>query len=576
MTWVSLKDVPNNKSLSEGQYWTKIFEGDFIWRGTYDPLSTYGQYEAVRHKDSAYIATGNVVIAQGETPEISTAKWTQVFQATQPASIHPPNKLVVTDDNGDFSYVDLEHGNLVSTGTASADLKFELPPKTGALKKIHPIKLADSRHTYISAVIMSDDTIHTTGYASHPSNLVHGSNTTQSSMTYNQKYEDIPHTGRWCGIANGYSIMYCWTTTGELYVCGSHDSAPLVTGYTTPLVNLVKVPTMSNVKRVVVGGINDNMIVAVLTNDNRLYTAGYNASGCLGHGGAVNTKTLIEVTGFTGNIIDMEISESSSAVFVFQTELTNAENFWVLGSNPSGAFGHSGNKRVPFNLPGKHVKKFALGGGYRSECNLTLLLTSGKIVSAGENSHSTLGDNSDNDRTYWRDLYGGFSGYVDVIGRNAHAGSRLAITSIPGVLHGWGYSNSAANLGIAKATYRRPTPVYLPFTDPIKKMVMGMYHGSNGTVILTVKGDIYYSGYNGMRLGGNGLNTDYNGFRKIELDEHKVADFALTGYSSAQSLTMLTDKGILLTTGTASNGTLGTGSTNMHYFYDKPKFKQGI
>lgn len=255
-----------------------------------------------------------------------------------------------------------------------------------------------------------------------------------------------------------YTRLYC-LRGGELFGCGYNEFGQLGDGTTT---------NRSSWTRITLAGVNPKSVwnlggytgcLIVQKSDNVILASGYNGWGQLGN----NTTTNI-------------------------TTLTNVSNAWSGNDNTmviqdvQGGFGYNDT-----------------ANGYE-HCNITMFLDNGttsRIVGAGANNWSTIGDNTTTQRNV-PTVPTGFTGRIRKMVRVGDGPGSIHVLKTDGTLWNWGY-NGYGQIGNGTTPNRTiPAQAMAGVEDIYEHNVAGQTLGYVNTspVILKTDGSYWISGDN--------------------------------------------------------------------------------
>lgn len=193
-------------------------------------------------------------------------------------------------------------------------------------------------------------------------------------------------------IVGGANHFAALTADGKVYSWGYNGYGNLGTGNTTNY----STPVYSNIDNVidVVAGY---YYTAALKKDGTVWMTGYNADGELGVGDTENKLNFVQVknedgTGFLNNI--KSIFSGTHTMYA----ITNDNEVYTWGYNGYGqmGFGDKKSRTLPTKTTLQNIKQIAIGE------NHTLALTeNGQVFVSGKNSDGQLGINTTSDINTW-------------------------------------------------------------------------------------------------------------------------------------------------------------------------------
>ena len=211
-------------------------------------------------------------------------------------------------------------------------------------------------------------------------------------------------------IACGSSYSLFLTNDGRVYSCGSNVYGQLGLNSTNDQIapQLIQTFYDNEIKITkIAGGANHSLF---LTNDESVYSCGYNGNGELGLNytkDIIPFKTapqLIQTYYDYGNAVKDKIKITKIACGYYHSLfLTNDDRVYSCGSNYSGQLGYYTWYQIPFKTAPQLIKKFynnkikitKIAGGYFHSLFLT---DDGRVYSCGYNAYGQLGLNSKNSK----------------------------------------------------------------------------------------------------------------------------------------------------------------------------------
>ena len=563
--WGSVQDVVANQPLEEGLNWTLINNGGVNFRGDYDIEETYTEFDCVVSENGLFSVIPYKSIIAGETPQIALDKWLPLLDKGD--FDFGANKVLISDGSGEIATVPIELGDL----QGFTDPPTFLPPVYDNTYKRVARVIAENQMAYGCAIITNDDFIYTWGY--YHSTVPCFSRVNADSAIPQPLLEiDGAHTGFWVGVRTSYSSIYAWTSTGELWVSGDNGYGQLGLGTTsnTPR-NLVKV-AISDVREVVVVGSNDNKVSTfALKTDGTLWTCGYNGYGQLGIGTTTTTSTFTEVTAISGYVSKVDGTDSKYGGIIAMTKDDTQDNVWTWGYNGEGALGHgdTANRTTPELLVGLKAKDVRFSGHYSSKIQSSILLTNGKIVMAGNNSHGGLGRGNTTSSKVHVPQTLDFEGYVGFSTLDAYASSAYGLTDMVGKIYVWGY-NGYGQLGLGNTTQQNsPVLLTIPGAGKIVKVVCTKHYNTGKTYLLDDKGFMYFAGDNAYHQSGEATTTDRSEFTKLRVSNKPIVDIKMFGRSTSTSVLALDSEGSIWASGYPGHSILGNYTENQTYTFSK-------
>ena len=352
-----------------------------------------------------------------------------------------------------------------------------------------------------------------------------------------------------------YFSVYALTEDGSLYVWGNNSNGQFGLGNTDNQTKPVKVAAITDkIKELIVPEpyLFSSILIAI-TEDNSLYTWGYNRDGELGIGSNEYEVYIPTKVNLPGKI--KEIMHNSDSVYTILED----GSLYAWGDNDNGELGIGSDeldKNTPtkVNLPGK-IKELI---EYSS--SIYTILEDGSLYAWGYNYNGQLGVGDEVNRN--------IPAKVDLPGKIkeliADSDSVYAMLE-DGSLYAWG-DNYNGQLGVGDEMDRNtPTKVNLP--SKIKElMLLDIGYGSLYAIL--EDGSLYEWGYNFSGELGVGSENEYvNTPTKVNLPG--TIKELITG---AFSFYAILEDGTLYAWGVNYNGHLGigSGSENEYEYVNTP------
>lgn len=347
---------------------------------------------------------------------------------------------------------------------------------------------------------------------------------------------------------DNHLIVYMVTEDNKLYSWGYNDNGELGIGNNNYQTSPVQIPLNSNVKELIIDNTNYYHLNAyIITEDNKLYGWGYNNNGELGIGNNNNQTIPVEIS-LNGNINELLIDSSLRYALMADNSIYK----WggSIGNTPVAGI------KLPNNIKQKERDYFILEDNtlwdYRNECSIGtikeinekyILMENGELYQLNlkkiEFPENTSGVKSLQIYNYNYDY-----------NPDPNYNSYYAVMN-DGSLYAWGYNNYGL-LGVGDGNDRyTPTKVNLP--DKIKELIMD---GSSIYAILD-DGSLYAWGSNNDGKLGVGDENDKNTPAKVNLPS-KIKELITGDYSVYAIL----EDGSLYSWGSNSHGQLGVGDEN--------------
>ncbi|MDR0747881.1 MAG: hypothetical protein LBE89_08370 [Helicobacteraceae bacterium] len=277
-----------------------------------------------------------------------------------------------------------------------------------------------------------------------------------------------------------------------------------------------------------------------LSNNGKVYAAGYNEYGQLGLGDNTNRNAFTEVASLSGKNIT-----ALSAGYEHSLALSNSGKVYATGWNNYGQLGLGDNTdRNAFtevtDLSGKNI--IALSAGiYRS----LALSSNGKVYATGRNHYGQLG-----------------------LGDNTNTNTFKEVTDLSGItaiFAGGNYSFAISNDGKVYATGRNNygqlgldnndnKNTFTDVTSLSGKTITALSASDEHSFAISNDGKVYATGRNNYGQLGSGDNTDCDAFAEVSSLSGKTIIAIAVGYE--HSLALSSDRKIYAT-GDNYSGQLG-------------------
>lgn len=210
---------------------------------------------------------------------------------------------------------------------------------------------------------------------------------TEITSKFTSKVVDVS-TG--CYTTNGGSTIFL-TEDNKLFTIGYNNVGQLGNGTTTDSLSLVPVsiPNQGKVTHIASGG----GVISFVINGTDLYSAGYNENGALGNGTKTNSNKFILIKSFHSKIKQIK-HYSSVARETFSAILLENGEVYTSGYNGSGQLGMSHTSDTEYyNKINCNEKIKQIGVSYRG---LHMLNYKGEILVFGNNDQHQLGTSTTN------------------------------------------------------------------------------------------------------------------------------------------------------------------------------------
>ena len=413
-----------------------------------------------------------------------------------------------------------------------------------------------------TVVLKEDGTVWAVGY--NGGGQLGQGNTTNRNYIQQVKYQDTTTNVITDGIhvfAAGYAT-YVQKQTGGMYVIGRNSNGQLFTGNAT---NRKYGLLVQDDKQIISMAMTKNysqQTGAIVDNDGKIYTVGYNANGEMGSGNIVNTlnitcitKNKIEVTPKTVKLNNVgETSEKITAKLKMVNNLVKEE------------------------IKGETFEC------YSEDANIAIVNDSGHIVATGIGS------------TYVK-LYNKTENVAEVIRVSVNREAEeikpkisggynyFAALEKNGTVWTWG-SNSYGQLGINNNNQNEPIAVQarekvLLENGEEKEQeitnVIDIATGNYYTVALKRDGTVWATGYNGNGELGTGDSKNRTLFEQVKLNKDGEYLQNIIAISAGQNTTYaLSEDGTVWSWGYNGYGQIGTGDTNARTYPEKMNNKNTI
>ena len=358
-------------------------------------------------------------------------------------------------------------------------------------------------------------------------------------------------TGKIADAGTYATSAYVLFDNGNLYTWGRNNAGQLGLGDTTDRY----IPLLSNtgVTKVYTHSSNSHRTSDLprlyILKDGELYGCGYNGFYQLGDGTNTNRSSWTKITlagtnpksvwnlgSYTGCLI---VQKSDNTILVCGyngygqlgnnttstiTSLTNLSSVWNGGDNTmviqdvQGGFGYND------------------GSTQFENCNITMFLDNGttsRIVSAGDNAFSSLGDGTTTQRNV-PTAPTGFSGRVNKMVRVGDAPGSLNVLKTDGTYWNWGY-NVLGQLGRGNTTNSStPTQIFANISDIYEHSVAGQSYGyyTSSPVVLKNDGTYWVCGDNEFGNCADGTTTRRTSFVQMWFPKGTVIKHFATGNSN--------------------------------------------
>ena len=303
--------------------------------------------------------------------------------------------------------------------------------------------------------------------------------------------------------------------------------------------------------------IRDSYYTAALKKDGTVWMTGYNADGELGVGDTENKLNFVQVknedgTGFLNNI--KSIFSGTHTMYA----ITNDNEVYTWGYNGYGqmGFGDKKSRTLPTKTTLQNIKQIAIGE------NHTLALTeNGQVFVSGKNSDGQLGINTTSDINTWSKMknLNGTGEMSNAKSVSAGINHTMVLTN-DGYVYATGY-NGYYQLADGTSTSKS---YLIPMTDKSGsqiKNVKEIYAQGSNSVVITEDGTVMAVGNNkyGHLIQGN--SSTVKRLTKVNID-CEVKNIAITKHATLQTTAYVDEIGRIFTVGYSGNGELGNGTTD--------------
>ncbi|MDR2099835.1 MAG: hypothetical protein LBP40_03280 [Campylobacteraceae bacterium] len=286
-----------------------------------------------------------------------------------------------------------------------------------------------------------------------------------------------------------------------------------------------------------------------ISNESKVYTAGFNDCGQLGLGDYAKRNAFTEILDLRGkNIVDIVAGDRHSLVLFGNAKV------YTAGLNLEGQLGLGDNEtRIVFtevtDLNDKNITAIAAGTQHS-----LVISNDGKVYVTGHNRHGGLGLGDNNERNVFTEV-------TSLRGANitaAAAGSDYTLVlSANGTVYATGY-NDAGQLGLGDYAERNVFTEVTSLRDKnITAIAVGHYH----SLAFSGNGTVYAAGYNMFGQLGLGDNDNRTEFTEVtDLNDKNITTIA----AGATHTLALSANGTIYVVGENQEGQLGLGFAANH------------
>ena len=394
--------------------------------------------------------------------------------------------------------------------------KMRNPSNTDDMKNVKQV--ATGR--YHTMVLTNDEKVYATGY-NNTKQLADGTTTTRNLLKPMKDSTDKEITNVKTIEAAGYS-SYIITNNNELYSAGYNNYGQQFQNNTTDVAKLTKIKTEIGIERIAATKMQDKQTAAYIDKLGRIYTVGYNGNGELGN-------TLIGSSNIPYSISDSKI--------VADEPLVNISQGTTNSINPKYSTGFTLiNNEIKINLK------------YESLDTNIATVSGNKIAGVGiGTTHIKISDETNK-------IYGSVKVNVNVQGGIAQpkvvgGENHFVALKSDGTVWTWGY-NGNGQLGLGDTTNR---------TEPTKvdiENVIDITAGNQYTAILKKDRTVWTTGYSGY--GTSGISTEKtNQFKQVP----NITD-VIEISSEANTMHALKKDGTIWSWGLNDYGNFGNSTTS--------------
>jgi len=325
-------------------------------------------------------------------------------------------------------------------------------------------------------------------------------------------------------VVNLYSISMHLLANGDVYVTGHGDEGQQADGANTDrqYFHKVNLPSSAGRVRKIVSdncsGAGVSVSLMVLMEDGDLYSWGYGVNGQLGLGNVTNYNTVQKVTAFDKNVKSISVG---SGDYGHCMVITNDNKLYSWGYNGYGQCGR-GNTTTIHSTPTEitisgqiPVKVQCCSEGSYGTSHV--LMRSGRVYAVGRNNYGQLGNGNTTDQSTFVQMGGGLGvdankHVIDIFPRGGY-GSNVWFLLEDGSMYACGENavgvqgrgNATANISTPSATSAELTwvsEIIAPHGDSGGYyQTMFIVHKSKADRIARKNGWIYMTGYAGYQIG---------------------------------------------------------------------------
>jgi alpha-tubulin suppressor-like RCC1 family protein len=360
-------------------------------------------------------------------------------------------------------------------------------------------------------------------------------------------------------FSNGVTgpTMYLLTNQNRVFSTGYNANGQCGRGGTTDQRYFQSIPQLDGTSWVSPNSGPGNAGHMGAVRNGQLYMWGYNAEGQLGLGDT--TTRLLPNLVNTGALAGKTITKVYTHVYYGYTFVIDSNrDVYATGQNDNGqlGLGNYTNRNTFAQVPGIKADDIILSHG--TNTSSSYIIDGTTLYSTGDNNVGQLGLGDTTRRNTFTVVPGVSAKTLSVSG---HRSASVVCLQTDGTVKVWGH-NDRGQLGLGDTTNRlSPVTLTAAGNDVVKAITHDNY---TFTAILKADGTIYASGYNGYGQLGVGDRTNRNALTKIVMDSNiQFKDIALFGYNSGTQLIAIDQ----------DNGMWGCGyngqwSLGLNYYYE--------
>lgn len=325
-------------------------------------------------------------------------------------------------------------------------------------------------------------------------------------------------------VVNLWTISMHLLANGDLYITGHGDEGQQADGANVdrPYFHKVNFPSSAGRVRKIVSdncsGVGVSVSIMVLMEDGDLYSWGYGVNGQLGLGNVTNYNTVQKVSAFDKNVKSISVGGGNHGHCM---AITNDNKLYSWGYNGYGQCGR-GNTTAIHSTPTEitisgqiPIKVQCCSDGTYGTSHV--LMRSGRVYAVGRNNFGQLGNGNTTQQTTFVQMGGGLGvdtnkRVIDIFPRGGYGanvwflledGSMYACGENAVGVHGRG--NATANISTPSAVSADLTwvsEIIAPhMTSGGYYMTMFIVHKSKADRIARKNGWVYMTGYAGYQIG---------------------------------------------------------------------------